>query len=123
MTRIIGILTGGGDVPGLNPAMKAMVTIALDNGIKVYGIRRGWAGLLEYDLNNPESQKNIYQLSYSDIRTIDRPGGTFLHTSRTNPQRVKMNAVPEFLKDSPLGVKVLGLIFGRSYFRDARRHL
>ena len=89
MTRIIGILTGGGDVPGLNPAMKAMVTIALDNGIKVYGIRRGWAGLLEYDLNNPESQKNIY-----------------LHTSRTNPQRVKMNAVPEFLKDSPLGVKV-----------------
>ena len=63
MTRIIGILTGGGDVPGLNPAMKAMVTIALDNGIKVYGIRRGWAGLLEYDLNNPESQKNIYQLS------------------------------------------------------------
>ena len=106
MTRIIGILTGGGDVPGLNPAMKAMVTIALDNGIKVYGIRRGWAGLLEYDLNNPESQKNIYQLSYSDIRTIDRSGGTFLHTSRTNPQRVKMNAVPEFLKDSPLGVKV-----------------
>jgi len=86
--------------------MKAMVTIALDNGIKVYGIRRGWAGLLEYDLNNPESQKNIYQLSYSDIRTIDRSGGTFLHTSRTNPQRVKMNAVPEFLKDSPLGVKV-----------------
>ncbi|HRY20391.1 MAG TPA: 6-phosphofructokinase, partial [Flexilinea sp.] len=89
MTRIIGILTGGGDVPGLNPAMKAMVTIALDNGIKVYGIRHGWAGLLEYDLNNPESQKNIYQLSYSDIRTIDRSGGTFLHTSRTNPQRVK----------------------------------
>lgn len=106
MIKTIGILTGGGDVPGLNPAMKACITVALNNGYKVLGIRRGWAGLLEYDFDNPESHSLIFELSYEDIRTIDRTGGTFLHSSRTNPQRVKTNVTPEFLKDSPQGKKV-----------------
>jgi 6-phosphofructokinase 1 len=106
MERVIGILTGGGDVPGLNPAMKAVVTLALDRGMKVYGIRRGWAGLLEFDFDDPDSEKYIYELHYNDIRKIDRTGGTFLHTSRTNPQNVKTNVIPEFLKGSPEGVKV-----------------
>lgn len=106
MARCIGILTGGGDVPGLNPAMKAVVTLALDRGMKVFGIRRGWAGLLEYNFDDPDSEKNISELSYEEVRKIDRSGGTFLHTSRTNPQKVKSNVIPEFLKGSPEGIKI-----------------
>lgn len=106
MSKVLGILTGGGDVPGLNPAMKAVVMSALDNGYRVFGIRRGWGGLLNYDLNNPESHKNVFELNRDEVRKIDRTGGTFLHTSRTNPQKVKTNVIPEFLKDSPQGIKV-----------------
>jgi 6-phosphofructokinase 1 len=106
MSKVLGILTGGGDVPGLNPAMKAVVMSALDYGYRIFGIRRGWGGLLNYDLNDPESHRNIFELGRDDVRKIDRTGGTFLHTSRTNPQKVKMNVIPEFLKNSPLGIKV-----------------
>ncbi|MHC1773441.1 MAG: 6-phosphofructokinase [Flexilinea sp.] len=106
MSKVLGILTGGGDVPGLNPAMKAVVMSALDTGYRVFGIRRGWGGLLNYDLNDPESFKNVFELNRDEVRKIDRTGGTFLHTSRTNPQKVKTNVVPEFLKDSPQGIKV-----------------
>ncbi len=106
MSKVLGILTGGGDVPGLNPAMKAVVVSALDHGYKIFGIRRGWAGLLNYDFDDPESFANVYELTRHDVRKIDRTGGTFLHTSRTNPQKVKTNVIPEFLKDSPLGIKV-----------------
>ena len=60
MSKTIGILTGGGDVPGLNPAMKAFIAVALNSGYKVYGVRRGWAGLLEYDFNDPESHSLIF---------------------------------------------------------------
>jgi ATP-dependent phosphofructokinase / diphosphate-dependent phosphofructokinase len=105
--RTIGLLTGGGDVPGLNPAMKAVVMSALENDYRVIGIRRGWAGLLNYNLNEP-STYHYYadELTRDDVRTIDRTGGTFLHTSRTNPQRVKPKAVPDFLKNSKYGKKV-----------------
>ena len=106
MSKTIGILTGGGDVPGLNPAMKAFIAVALNSGYKVYGVRRGWAGLLEYDFNDPESHSLIFEITEDEIRKIDRTGGTFLHTSRTNPQRVKANVIPEFLKNSPQGHKV-----------------
>jgi 6-phosphofructokinase 1 len=104
MKKTIGLLTGGGDVPGLNPAMKAVVMSALEAGYNVIGIRRGWGGLLNYNPDDPESAKqNIRPLTAEDVRTIDRTGGTFLHTSRTNPQRVTPKMVPDFLKDSPLG--------------------
>jgi len=97
MTRI-GVLTGGGDVPGLNPCIKTLVYGAIDRGYEVLGIRRGWAGLLDYDLNAGEPQEECARpLGKKDVRTIDRTGGTFLHTSRTNPGKVKPRDVPQFL--------------------------
>jgi len=107
MAKTIGILTGGGDVPGLNPAIKAVVVGALDMGYKVYGIRRGWAGLLQYDLDDPSThEKYIMELNLNDVRTIDRTGGTFLHTSRTNPQKVKKSEIPPFLLNTKWGKPV-----------------
>jgi ATP-dependent phosphofructokinase / diphosphate-dependent phosphofructokinase len=97
----IGILTGGGDVPGLNPCIKAVVFRAIDAGSEVIGIRRGWAGLLNYNADDPEGSKDwIIPLTKANTRTIDRSGGTFLHTSRTNPGKVKPADVPDFLKKS-----------------------
>ncbi len=104
MTKTIGILTGGGDVPGLNPAMKAVVLSALEMGYRVLGIRRGWAGLLQYNLDEPSTHDYyIRELHRDDVRTIDRTGGTFLHTSRTNPGKVSAKNVPDFLKNSSFG--------------------
>ena len=95
----VGILTGGGDVPGLNPAIKAVVETAIDRGWDAIGIRRGWGGFLHFNLDSPQARKNlIVPLTRSAVRTIDRTGGTFLHTSRTNPQRVKASDVPDFLE-------------------------
>jgi ATP-dependent phosphofructokinase / diphosphate-dependent phosphofructokinase len=96
----IGILTGGGDVPGLNPTIKAVVNRAAEEGHEVVGIRRGWGGLLAFNQDDPDSfERNIMPLSNRIVRTIDRTGGTFLHTSRTNPARVRNDAVPDFLRD------------------------
>ncbi|TFH36133.1 MAG: phosphofructokinase [Anaerolineales bacterium] len=95
----IGILTGGGDVPGLNPCIKAVVTRVLDDGHEIVGIRRGWAGLLECQVDDPESIKaNMINLNLQSVRTVDRSGGTFLHTSRTNPSKVMPEKTPEMLK-------------------------
>jgi 6-phosphofructokinase 1 len=110
MSKTIGILTGGGDVPGLNPAIIPVVVGAMEMGYKVFGIRRGWAGLLQYDLNEPSTHEYyIKELTYNDVRTIDRTGGTFLHTSRTNPQKVKKSDVPGFLSKSNWGKPVKGM--------------
>jgi ATP-dependent phosphofructokinase / diphosphate-dependent phosphofructokinase len=96
----IGILTGGGDVPGLNPCIKAVVYRALEEGHEVIGIRRGWGGILEFNRDDPESfDKYMVKLDRKAVRTIDRTGGTFLHSSRTNPSKVKPGAVPAFLRD------------------------
>jgi len=98
--RTIAILTGGGDVPGLNPCIKALVYRCVEEGLKVLGIRRGWAGLFEFNPDDPGSvEKNIMELEKRTVRTIDRSGGTYLHTSRTNPGKVKYENVPEFLKN------------------------
>jgi len=97
----IGILTGGGDVPGLNPCIKMVVQRATEEGFSVLGIRRGWAGLLEYDLDDPDSHARcVIPLDQLNTRTVDRSGGTFLHTSRTNPGKVRLANVPKFLKGS-----------------------
>lgn len=94
----IGILTGGGDVPGLNPCIKAVVNQADDNGWEVLGIRKGWAGLLNFDPTDTRSQPEwVEPLSRLGVRTIDRYGGTHLHTSRTNPQKVRRTDLPVFL--------------------------
>ncbi|MCL4511871.1 MAG: 6-phosphofructokinase [Bacteroidetes bacterium] len=97
----IGILTGGGDVPGLNPCIKAAVYRAEEAGLEVVGIRRGWAGLLHYDVNSKNGNEEwVTLLNKQNTRTVDRSGGTFLHTSRTNPSKVKAKDVPEFLIDA-----------------------
>jgi 6-phosphofructokinase len=97
-TMRIGILTGGGDVPGLNPSIKAVVNRVADAGHTVVGIRRGWGGLLNTNPDDPDSiTANLVPLDPSTVRTIDRSGGTVLHTSRTNPSKVKLDAVPQFL--------------------------
>lgn len=102
MTKI-GILTGGGDVPGLNPCIKSVVYHAIDQGYEVVGIRRGWGGLLELDASDPESvKKHTEILTKEKVRKIDRTGGTVLHTSRTNPSKVKLKDIPDFLKDPDL---------------------
>jgi ATP-dependent phosphofructokinase / diphosphate-dependent phosphofructokinase len=96
----IGILTGGGDVPGLNPCIKAVVNRAEHEGKEVVGIRRGWGGLLYLNCDDPKSVSQCtLRLDNNVVRTIDRTGGTFLHTSRANPGRVKPEDIPEFLRE------------------------
>jgi 6-phosphofructokinase 1 len=94
----IGVLTGGGDVPGLNVCIKAVVNRAVGEGHSVVGIRRGWRGLVAANPDDPESLRtNIVPLDPAAVRTVDRTGGTFLHTSRTNPAKVKAAELPAFL--------------------------
>lgn len=96
----IGILTGGGDVPGLNPCIKAVVNRVHDEGHEVVGVRRGWGGLVNTDPDDPASvAENLVPLDPAAVRTIDRSGGTFLHSSRTNPGRMRTTEVPGFLRD------------------------
>ena len=99
----IGILTGGGDVPGLNPAIKAVVDRAAEKGHEVLGLRRGWAGLLYSNPEDPASMAEFSQpMDRAWVRTIDRSGGTILHSSRTHPGKVRADAVPDFL-EKPAG--------------------
>lgn len=99
MKRKIGILTGGGDVPGLNVAIKAVVNRAQNHDIEFLGIRRGWSGLLNFNPDDPAStDKWTMPLTLERVRTIDRTGGTVLHTSRTNPSNVKPEEVPAFVR-------------------------
>ena len=97
---VIGILTGGGDVPGLNPAIRAVTFRALREGYEVVGIRRGWGGLVDivrdakYDNSN-----NFQRLTEDVVNRAGRTGGTFLHSSRTNPARVTKSTLPDHLQD------------------------
>ena len=96
MVKRIGILTGGGDVPGLNSVIKSVVYGGSDLGFEVTGIRKGWEGLTQLNLDDPASEATyVLPLNRVNTRTIDRTGGTFLHSSRTNP--AKMKTVPSFL--------------------------
>ncbi len=107
VTKTIGVLTGGGDVPGLNLAIKAVVLNALEEGYQVFGIRRGWRGLLHYDFDEPSTHDYyVSKLDFEAVRTVDRTGGTFLHTSRTNPQRVSKDSIPDFLENSTKGKRI-----------------
>jgi 6-phosphofructokinase 1 len=96
----IGILTGGGDVPGLNPCVKAVVNRVVGEGHEVVGIRRGWGGLVAVNPDDPSTiAPNLLPLDPASVRTVDRTGGTFLHTSRTNPGRVKASELPAWARD------------------------
>jgi 6-phosphofructokinase 1 len=97
--KTIGILTGGGDVPGLNPCIKAVVDRAVEEGYEVVGFRRGWAGPLNVNPDEPsEDWRWVMRLNKAVVRKIDRSGGTFLHTSRTRPSAVKGSEIPGFLR-------------------------
>lgn len=95
----IGILTGGGDVPGLNSCIRAITLRAVADGHEMFGIRRGWGGLLEIDPAHPDGPA-VLPLTAERVRTVDRHGGTFLHTSRTNPAKVKRSEIPDHLRAS-----------------------
>jgi 6-phosphofructokinase 1 len=96
MPKKIGILTGGGDVPGLNSVIKGVVYRGSENNIEVIGIRKGWEGLTHVNLDDPASRKGyILPLDRENTRAIDRTGGTYLHSSRTNP--AKMKRLPGFV--------------------------
>jgi len=86
----IGILTGGGDVPGLNAVIKSATYRSSENNIEIVGLRRGWEALTHLNIDDPASRAHyVIQLTRENTRTIDRHGGTVLHTSRTNPVKIR----------------------------------
>ncbi len=96
----IGILTGGGDVPGLNPAIRAVTIRALREGYQVIGLRRGWAGIMEVQRDKQADNTDCYVvLSEQIVNKAGRTGGTFLHTSRVNPSKVKKSEIPVHLRE------------------------
>lgn len=97
----IGILTGGGDVPGLNPAIRAITLRAIREGHEVIGIRRGWAGLIDIVRDkDADNSGNFLKLDENIVNKTGHTGGTFLHSSRTHPSHVAQDSVPEHLKDN-----------------------
>src|SRR5882762_8148676 len=94
----IAILTGGGDVPGLNPAIRAITIRALRDGYRVVGCRRGWAGLVDYVRDEKvDNSENVQLLSEAIVNRAGRTGGTFLHTSRVRPSHLPLGRVPPHL--------------------------
>jgi 6-phosphofructokinase 1 len=105
----IGILTGGGDVPGLNAVIKSVTYRGSENDIEVIGLRRGWEALTHLNLEDPASKSHyLMPLNRENTRTIDRSGGTVLHSSRINPS--KMQKLPNHLvgKDLPVSLSTMG---------------
>ncbi len=103
--RTIAILTGGGDVPGLNPAIRAITIRALRDGYRVLGIRRGWAGLVDYVPNaKADNGEHVQVLTEAIVNRAGRTGGTFLHTSRARPSHLPLERVPAHLTgyDQPI---------------------
>jgi ATP-dependent phosphofructokinase / diphosphate-dependent phosphofructokinase len=101
----IAILTGGGDVPGLNPAIRAITIRALREGYRVVGIRRGWAGLVDYNrADGSDNSECVQELSEAMVNRVGRTGGTFLHTSRTRPSHLPQGRMPSHLSgyDQPV---------------------
>src|SRR5207247_4214413 len=119
----LGILTGGGDVPGLNSVIKSVVYRGSELGYEVVGIRRGWEGLTHVDLQDPASRaRYVLPLNRQNTRTIDRTGGTYLHTSRTRPSR--MSTLPPALwgQEFPTATSPSGAV---SYYvtRAVQKHI
>ncbi|MBF0205661.1 MAG: ATP-dependent 6-phosphofructokinase [Oligoflexia bacterium] len=97
---VVGVLTGGGDVPGLNPAIRGVTMRAIKDGYSVIGIKNGWEGLINIHRDRKiEEQEYCRPLSILDVENITTIGGTILHSSRTNPISIKRNKVPEHLRD------------------------
>jgi 6-phosphofructokinase 1 len=99
-TKRVGILTGGGDVPGLNMCLKSLVYRLIDLGYEPIGVRKGWDGLIQYNPADPTTYSDHFiELTKNMVRPIDRTPGSFLHSSRVDPRCVPVNRVPEFLRD------------------------
>lgn len=107
-TRRIGILTGGGDVPGLNAVIKSVVYRSTALGYEALGIRRGWEGLTHLGPGPDLDSDYVRQLDRVNTRTIDRTGGTWLHTSRTNPRKMRGSALPDWLDASQAASMAVG---------------
>ena len=107
-TRRIGILTGGGDVPGLNSVIKSVVYRSTALGYEVLGIRRGWEGLTHLRPGSELDSEYIRPLDRANTRTIDRTGGTWLHTSRTNPAKMRGAKVPDWIEQDRLAGMAVG---------------
>ncbi len=99
-TKRIGILTGGGDVPGLNAVIKSVVYRATEAGYEVLGIRRGWEGLTHLSHGSGPDSNYLRPLDRTNTRTIERTGGTILHTSRTNPRKMRAGGLPAWMDDA-----------------------
>src|SRR5215472_6633209 len=95
--RRVGVLTGGGDVPGLNAVIKSIVYQTTGMGYEVLGIRRGWEGLTHVRPGDGGHSEYIRPLDRNNTRGIDRTGGTILHTSRTNPRKTRRTGLPKYL--------------------------
>jgi 6-phosphofructokinase 1 len=99
MSKRIGILVGGGDVPGLNLCLKSLIYRVIDEGFEPIGIRKGWEGLIKYNYHDPTTYpENFIELTKNMVRAIDRTPGSFLHSSRLNPSKTPHRQVPEFLR-------------------------
>ena len=101
-TRRIGILTGGGDVPGLNGVIKSVTYRASELGYEVVGIRRGWEGLTHQRTGSTPDPRYVMPLDRVNTRAIDRTGGTMLHTSRTNPRKMRKDSLPDHIPQARL---------------------
>jgi 6-phosphofructokinase len=96
----VGILTGGGDVPGLNMCLKSLIYRTIDLGFEPIGVRKGWEGLIHYNPDNPSTYSDHFiELTKNMVRPIDRTPGSFLHSSRLDPRMVTGNAIPDFLRE------------------------
>jgi 6-phosphofructokinase len=99
MSKRVAILTGGGDVPGLNMCIKSLVYRLIDMGYEPIGVRKGWDGLIQYDPQDPTTYGDHFiELSKNIVRPIDRTPGSFLHSSRLDPRRAPAELIPEFLR-------------------------
>jgi 6-phosphofructokinase len=101
MSKRVGILVGGGDVPGLNMCLKSLVYRVIDEGFEPIGIRKGWEGLIKYDYHDPTTYgDNFIELNKHIVRPIDRSPGSFLHSSRVNPLKTPVGYVPEHSRET-----------------------
>jgi 6-phosphofructokinase 1 len=101
MTKEVGILVGGGDVPGLNVCLKSLGYRLLDEGFEPIGIRKGWLGLINYNPRDPSTYgDNFIRLTKALVRSIDQTPGSFLHVSRLNPLETPRRLIPGFLPAS-----------------------
>jgi 6-phosphofructokinase 1 len=106
MSKRVGILVGGGDVPGLNMCLKSLVYRVIDEGFEPIGIRKGWEGLIKYDYHNPTTYgDNFIELSKHKVRPIDRSPGSFLHSSRLNPLQTPQKYIPEHARKTGMAVQ------------------